>query len=162
MEHHHMSAKALKCSFAMKKVEYLGHFISRNGVETDSKKIEDVAKWNIPTSVKDLRSFLGLARYYRKFVKSYAVISKPLTNLLKKGVFTWNQEANKAFEKLKVALTTALVLALPNFSKQFTVETYGSNDGIGQFSCMKIILLPILAGPWVQNNRSCQYMRKNC
>lgn len=79
--------KESKCSFAKSKVEYLGHFICGSGVETDPKKIETVAKWPSPTSVKELRSFLGLTDYYRKFVQSYAVICRPLHNFLKKDGF---------------------------------------------------------------------------
>lgn len=88
--------------------------------------------WETPTSLKKLRGFLGLAGYYRKFVKGFGVISKPLTNLLRKGVqFLWTEEAEAAFQALKQALVSAPVLALPNFQKPFTVETDASDTGIG-------------------------------
>ena len=85
--------KPSKCSFAQRSIAYLGHIISEAGVATDPSKISAIQAWPTPTSVKDLRSFLGLSGYYRKFVQHYAIISKPLTNLLKKNtLFVWTSE----------------------------------------------------------------------
>lgn len=124
--------KLSKCSFAQQQVSYMGHVIGVNGVATEPSKIQDVQNWVVPHSVMKLRGFLGLAGYYRKFVKNFGVISKPLTNLLRKGVsFKWTDEVNHAFQQLKQALTSALVLALPNFAQSFTVETDASDVGIG-------------------------------
>ncbi|XP_074327433.1 uncharacterized protein LOC141665350 [Apium graveolens] len=123
-------AKESKCSFAVYKIEYLGHFISVEGITTDSRKVQAVANWPVPKSLKQLRSFLGLSGYYRKFVKSYAILCKPLTDLLKKGAFSWNDQVQHAFEVVKQALMTAPVLALPNFSKIFIIETDASQRGI--------------------------------
>lgn len=106
--------------------------LSPNGVSTDPSKIVDVKNWPSPTSVKDLRSFLGLARYYRHFVKDFGLIAKPLTDLLMKGVlFTWTSITESAFQLLKQALISAPVLAVPDFSKTFVVETDASDYGIG-------------------------------
>lgn len=100
------------------------HVISAAGVSTDPKKVEIIRKWPTPSSVKDIRSFLGMACYYRKFLRSFGLISKPLTNLLKKGeLFVWTSVTEEAFQTLKQALISAPVLAMPNFSKPFTVET---------------------------------------
>jgi hypothetical protein len=124
--------KPSKCTFAQQSIAYLGHVISADGVSTDPAKIRDVQVWPQPTSVKELRSFLGLSGYYRKFVKHYGIISKPLTNLLKKGeLFVWTAETETAFQTLKQALVSAPVLALPDFSLPFAIEIDACVVGIG-------------------------------
>jgi hypothetical protein len=101
-----------------------------------------VKAWLTPKNVKDIRSFLGLAGYYRKFIQHYGVISKPLTDLLKKGVqFVWTHHHQEAFEVLKEALVSALVLKLPNFTKQFVIEINASDKGVGAVLMCKDIPL---------------------
>jgi hypothetical protein len=101
-------------------------------VATDPDKITAVLQWPSPSSVRDLRSFLGLAGYYRRFVKHFGLISKPLTELVRKGaIFVWTDVQEQAFVALKAALTSAPVLALPDFTKPFVVETDASAYGIG-------------------------------
>jgi hypothetical protein len=124
--------KLSKCEFARQSIQYLGHVISATGVATDDSKISAVRDWPIPVDVKQLRSFLGLAGYYRKYVRNYASISSPMTHLLRKQVpFEWTSDTQLAFDTLKQALISAPVLSLPNFSCLFVVETDASDTGIG-------------------------------
>jgi hypothetical protein len=132
LDQHHFKVNLSKCSFAKTQLHYLGHVISQNGVATDPGKVSIIKSWPSPRSAKEIRSFLGLAGYYRKFVANFGILSRPLTNLLKKGqLFVWHSEHEQAFNALKQALINAPVLALPDFSQQFEIETDASDKGIG-------------------------------
>nr|GEU65942.1 reverse transcriptase [Tanacetum cinerariifolium] len=124
-------AKQSKCVFGTEKVEHLGHVITKDGVATDGSKIEAMQNWPKPTNVKQLKGFLGLTGYYRRFIKNYAIISQPLTQLLKKNGFGWNEQAQEEFLKLKQSMIEAPVLKLPNFNELFIIETDASHTGIG-------------------------------
>ncbi|GJX59436.1 ty3-gypsy retrotransposon protein [Tanacetum coccineum] len=113
------------------KVVFLGHVITSEGVQVEQEKISDVQSWPISTTVKEVRGFLGLTGYYRRFVKNYGLIARPLTALTKKDGFLWSEEALKAFNKLKQALLSTPILRLPDFSKTFVVECDASSDGVG-------------------------------
>lgn len=128
---HQLFVKKEKCQFAQEQVNYLGHVISNQGVSIDPEKISAMVQWPRPNSVKALRGFLGLTGYYRKFIKGYELIANPLTQLLKKNAFGWNEQAEKAFTYLKQAITTDPMLALPDFTKPFVVECDASGSGIG-------------------------------
>ena len=120
-----------KCQFGQERLEYLGHWISAEGVSTDMGKVSSILKWPRPQSIRDVRSFLGMAGYYRKFVRNYALIAKPLFHLTKGNKIAWTEEAEDSFHQLKQALASTPVLALPDFTDSFVVETDASNQGIG-------------------------------
>jgi hypothetical protein len=124
--------KKSKCYFAQRSMAYLGHIISGEGVATDPIKVQVIVDWPVPSSVKELRSFLGLAGYYRKFVKHFGIIARPFTDLLKKNALrVWTSAHDSAFSTLKCALSSAPVLALPDFSQPFTVEMDACATGVG-------------------------------
>ena len=124
-------AKQSKCVFGCTEVEYLCHIISGGGVKVDPKKISAMVQWPIPDTVKALRGFLGLTRYYRKFIKGYGTIAQLLTDLLKKDSFHWSDKALEAFIRLKEAMTQPHVLALLDFSRSFVIKCDASGRGLG-------------------------------
>jgi hypothetical protein len=126
-----LSTKRSKCAFFVSQVEYLGHLISAEGVATGPSKIEAVKSWPIPKMLTQLKSFLGLAGYCRRFIQGYGVTCRPLHDLLKKNSFQWDSHHTLAFQALKDKLIRAPVLALPNFTLSFTIETDASGSGIG-------------------------------
>ncbi|XP_016681206.1 uncharacterized protein [Gossypium hirsutum] len=128
---HHLVAKESKCIFGQSQIEYLGHIVNGNGLQVDPSKITVIREWPIPVTVKGVRGFLGLAGYYRRFIKGFAKIAAPLSDLLKIDNFNWTPEAQSAFIQLKEALNSAPFLALPDFLASFTIETDASGTRIG-------------------------------
>ena len=127
-----LKLKPSKCSLFAEEVNFLGHVISRSGVRTQQSKIEAVQKWPIPQNVKDVRSFLGLAGYYRRFIRNYAKIARPLHRLTStREKFTWNEECQQSFEALKSALTSAPILGYPRQDGQMILDTDASGIAVG-------------------------------
>jgi hypothetical protein len=113
-------------------VKFLGHTISKDGIFEDSSKVKEVMDWKPPKSVHQIRSFLGLAGYYYRFIPDFSRIAKPMTELLKKGVkFVWSEACEKVFHTLRQHLTSAPVLGKPDNSKPFEVFCDASGTGLG-------------------------------
>ncbi|GBN69688.1 Retrovirus-related Pol polyprotein from transposon 297 [Araneus ventricosus] len=128
-----------KCRFFRKEVSYLGHIISADGVKTDPEKTKAVVDWPRPETVHDLRSFLGLCTYYRRFVRNFSAIARPLHKLTEaRSNFNWTEECEKSFNSLKQALITSPVLTYPRTDKKFILDTDTSNEGIGAVLSQKI------------------------
>src|ERR1041385_8005991 len=132
LREHQIYAKFSKCEFWLKEVGFLGHVVSGEGIAVDPSKVEAVTEWQAPTSVGEIRSFLGLAGYYRRFIESFSKIAKPMTELLKKDTkFVWTEECEASFQELKKRLVTAPVLILPDVRKDFQVYCDASGQGLG-------------------------------
>jgi len=121
-----------KCSFFKKEIKYLGHVVSKEGIKTDPEKISAVRDWPIPRTKKQVRSFLGFCSYYRKFVKGFSLIAKPLFSLTENSAkFVWTEKCGEAFKVLKERLITSPILSYPNSQGRFILDTDASNHGIG-------------------------------
>ncbi|WVZ98524.1 hypothetical protein U9M48_043954 [Paspalum notatum var. saurae] len=132
LREHKLYAKFSKCAFWLKEVAFLGHILSAKGVAVDPSKVEDVLNWKQPQTVTEIRSFLGLAGYYRRFIKDFSKIAKPMTALTQKNAkFAWSPKCEEAFGTLKKLLTSAPVLAQPDITKPFDVYCDASGSGLG-------------------------------
>ena len=126
-----MKIKPSKCQLLQRSVRYLGHVISGQGIETDPDKVKCVADWPVHSSFRELKQFLGLASYYRRFVKGFARTASPLYALTEKKDWQWSTSCGEAFMELKKRLITAPVLTLPHFHLDFILDTDASGDGLG-------------------------------
>ena len=145
LQKHGLKLKLEKCNFLKRKVTYLGHEVSGDGISPEPQKVAAVKEWPVPTTVKELRTFLGFASYHRRFIDSFAKIAGPLHQLVNESLhelktikklskpFTakWNIECQQAFDTLRKKLTTAPVLGYADYTKPFIVETDASHDGLG-------------------------------
>lgn len=154
LQDHQLFVKKPKCAFGVTSISYLGHTISDAGVAMDSSKVQAVMEWPTPRSARAVRGFLGLAGYYGMFVQNFGTIAAPLTALLRKDGFTWSDDATTAFTALKTAVTTAPVLALPDFSKPFVIECDASTHGFGVVLLQEQHPLAFFSRPVAPRHRS--------
>nr|ABB46832.2 retrotransposon protein, putative, Ty3-gypsy subclass [Oryza sativa Japonica Group] len=132
LREHQLYAKFSKCEFWLSEVKFLGHVISAGGVAVDPSNVESVTNWKQPKTVSEIRSFLGLAGYYRRFIENFSKIAKPLTRLLQKDVkYKWSEECEQSFQELKSSLISAPILILPDPKKGFQVYCDASKLGLG-------------------------------
>src|SRR6266498_5625807 len=132
LREHRLYAKFSKCEYWLSEMAFLGHVLNKDGVAVDLNKVKEVLDWMPPKSVSEIRSFLGLAGYYRRFIENFSKIAKTMTELLKQGVkFEWSDDCERAFQTLKTRLTTAPVLAQPDIHKDFDVYCDASRIGLG-------------------------------
>ncbi|KAJ0621722.1 putative nucleotidyltransferase, Ribonuclease H [Helianthus annuus] len=125
-------AKFSKCEFWLDQVAFLGHVVSAEAISMDPAKVEAITKWPTPTSVTEVRSFLGLAGYYRRFVEGFSTISLPLTQLIRKRVkYAWNDDREKSFQELKKRLVSAPILTLPSGTGGYQIYSDASKKGLG-------------------------------
>ncbi|KAG8491074.1 hypothetical protein CXB51_014234 [Gossypium anomalum] len=125
-------AKFSKSEFWLREVGFLGHIVSGDGIQVDPSKISAIVDWKPPKNVTEVRSFLGLAGYYRRFVNGFSIVAAPMTGLLQKNVkFEWTEECQQSFEELKKLLTEAPVLVQPKSGKEFVVYSDASLNGLG-------------------------------
>ena len=132
LREHQLYAKSKKCEFWKNSLAFLGHIVSKEGIGVDPSKIEAVVNWPRPTSVTEIRSFLGLAGYYRRFVEGFSQLSNPLTRLIRKGVkYQWDDHCEASFQELKNRLIKAPVLTTPAAGTGFVLYTDASHKGLG-------------------------------
>ncbi|KAL6421457.1 hypothetical protein ACFW04_012928 [Cataglyphis niger] len=121
-----------KCKFCVDQLKYLGHVVDRKGIRTDPEKVSAIANWPEPRTVKQVRQFLGMASWYRRFIANFSTIAAPLTNLTKKNAkWKWGVEETTAFRELKKTLVSAPVLACPDFARRFVLQTDATASGLG-------------------------------
>ncbi|GJY01083.1 putative reverse transcriptase domain-containing protein [Tanacetum coccineum] len=132
LKNEQLYAKFSNCDFWLESVQFLGHVINNKGVHVDPAKVEAIRNWSAPTTPKEVRQFLGLAGYYRRFIEGFSLISKPLTKLTKKNKkYEWGTEEDEAFQTLKQKLCSAPILTLPEGTENFVVYCDVSHKGFG-------------------------------
>lgn len=134
-----LKIKPSKCHLLQRSVHYLGHIVSAEVIRTDPEKIRSISDWPIPSSKKELKQFLGLASYYRRFVRGFSQLASPLYALTEKSKeWLWTDNCSETFLELKKSLVTAPVLVLPQFDVEFILDTDASGDGVGAVLSQRI------------------------
>jgi hypothetical protein len=132
LREHQLYAKLSKCTFYQKKIHYLGHIVSEDGIAVDPEKIEAIKSWPTPKNISEVRSFMGLAGYYRRFIAGFSKIAHPITSLQKKGIkFEWTTKCEESFQHLKYLLTSAPILKVADPDEDFVVCTDACKEGLG-------------------------------
>lgn len=132
LRQHQLYAKFEKCEFWMRSVKFLGHVVSAKGISVDPLKIEAVMKWKQPKTVTEVRSFLGLVGYYRRFIQDFSKLAEPMTKLTRKGVkYEWTDKCEKSFQEFKRRLTSAPILITPSVGVGYDIYTDASKNGLG-------------------------------
>jgi hypothetical protein len=132
LREHQLYAKLSKCTFYQKQIHYLGHIVSEEGIAVDPEKIEAIKSWPTPTNISEVRSFMGLAGYYRRFIVGFSKIAHPITSLQNKGVkFEWSAKCEENFQCLKDLLTSAPILKVVDLDEDFVVCTDACKEGLG-------------------------------
>jgi len=127
-----LSVQTKKCRFHQTRIDYLGIIISKDSIEVDPEKIKEVTDWPKPRNKCEIRQFLGFCNFYWRFIKGFAKVAKPLTELTGKKEWRWTQEERRAFEKLKRLMTTTPILAIPDPERKLRVEVDASGHTIGR------------------------------
>ncbi|PKU86672.1 RNA-directed DNA polymerase [Dendrobium catenatum] len=131
LREHQLLINLDKCAFAAAEIHFLGFILSSDGIRTSPQKIAAIWDWPTPKSITEVRSFHGLANYYRRFIRGFREITAPITNCLRSSTFSWGPNQQQSFELIKAALSSASVLAFPDFDKPFQVYTDASAIGVG-------------------------------
>jgi len=132
LREHILYAKLSRCDFCKDKIQYLGHMISKDGIAVDPDKIKAIINWHVPRDVSNVRSFIGITSYYRKFIEGFSKIAYPITSLKKKGKkYEWSEKCEESFKRLKELLTTTPILKIVDPHKDFVVCTDACNEGLG-------------------------------
>jgi len=138
LEENDLFVKPEKCMWKVREVGFLRVVIEEDGVRMEKEKVQGVVEWPVPKSVKDVQKFLGLANYYRWFVKNFVKITRPLHEMIRKEIkWSWEEKQQKAFEELKKRFTTELVLVMPDLDREMRVEANASDFAIGGVLLMK-------------------------
>jgi hypothetical protein len=134
LREHQLYSKLSKFSFYQNQIHYLGHIISKDGIVVDPEKIEVIKEWSVPKNVTEVRSFMGLASYYRRLIVGFSRIAHPITSLQRKeNKFQWTEGCEKSFQKLKKLLTSSPILRIVYPNEYFVVCTDACKEGMGEF-----------------------------